>query len=96
LLATSQAAHCELHPLSQQTPSTQKPVPHSALLPQATPIGLLHLPAAPTTLHLSAPEQEPALQQTPSTQLPEAHELAPKVVQLVPSGSLPVQLPDLQ
>jgi hypothetical protein len=94
--ATSHAAHCAPHPLSQHTPSTQNPVPHSALVAHATPIGLLHLPAAPTTLHLSPELHALALQHTPSTQFPDAHELAPNAVQLVPSGSLPVHAPDLQ
>jgi hypothetical protein len=47
---TSHAAHWALQPVSQHTPSTQKPEPHSAALPQATPIDFAHLPSEPARL----------------------------------------------
>mgnify|MGYP001546595558 CR=1 FL=1 len=87
LVLTSQAAHWLEQEVSQQTPSTQNPEPHSVLLEHAMPFGLLHFPAAPATLHLAPPAHDAEPQQTPSTQLPEAHEVAPSAVQLVPSAS---------
>src|SRR5262245_24422419 len=47
----SHAAHCAPQAVSQQTPSTQKPEPHSALVEHATPFGFAQVPAEPDTLH---------------------------------------------
>lgn len=93
---TSHAAHCDVQAVSQQTPSTQKPEPHSALDEHAMPSGFAHVPALPGVLHFAPPEHDDVEQHTPSTQLPEAHDAAPPAVQLVPSASLPTHRPALQ
>ncbi len=38
---TSHAWHCPAHAVSQHTPSTQLPEPHSALVPHAVPLALV-------------------------------------------------------
>ena len=69
LPATSHASHWPAHALVQHTLSTQRPVPHSALVPHAAPVFFAQRPC-PTRLHaLSAPHEE-TVQQTPSVQEP--------------------------
>jgi hypothetical protein len=82
--------------VSQHTPSTQKPEPHSVLVEQAIPCGLLQVPALPGVLHFAPPEQLAVEQQTPSTQLPD--EQAPGFVDehVAPSASFTAHAPDLQ
>ena len=72
LPGTSHASHWPLHALSQQTPSTQLPEPHSLDFEQATPSGFEQVPA-PFTLHFKPPAQLATSQQTPSTQPPLLH-----------------------
>src|SRR5262245_37236328 len=93
---TSQAWHWPPQATSQHTPSTQNPEPHSALDPQAMPIGLAHSPSEPATLQRIPELQLAVSQQTPSTQLPDAHEAAPPAVQLAPAASFGEQAPALQ
>jgi hypothetical protein len=50
LPVTSHAAHCELQPVSQHTPSTQKLDAHSVEMVHAAPFGFAHRPTAPATL----------------------------------------------
>jgi hypothetical protein len=80
--------------VSQQTPSTQEPEPHSALDAQAMPFGFAHVPAVPATLHFAPPVQALEVQQTPSTQLPEAHEVPS--THAAPEISLAAHAPALQ
>ena len=94
LPVTSHAAHCELQPVSQQTPSTQKLDAHSVEIPQAAPFGFEQVPSEPARLHFNPDEQLAVLQHTPSTQLPDAHDDAP--VQVAPMISFAVHAPSLQ
>jgi hypothetical protein len=91
---TSQAAHCELQPVSQHTPSTQKVEAHSVEVVHAEPFGLLHVPSEPAMLQRRPVEQLEVLQHTPSTQLPEAHAEPP--VHVAPRISFVVHTPSLQ
>lgn len=93
---TSHAWHWPLQPVSQQSPSTQKPEPHSAAEAHATPFGFAHLPSEPATLQRVPPPQTDDPQHTPSTQFPDAHEAAPPAVQMVPLVSLGAHTPPLQ
>ena len=58
--------------MSQQTPSTQKPEPHSVPLEQVVEIGLEQVPS-PLAEHVMGAAHEATEQQTPSTQLPLVH-----------------------
>jgi hypothetical protein len=91
---TSHASHCPPHARSQQTPSAQKPLPHSPLEPHGLPLRLAHCPDAAPTLHALPVAQPFERQQTPSTQYDEAHD-AP-VVQCVLAPSRGRQAPALQ
>ena len=44
---TSQAAHCSVHGPLQHTPSTQNPLPHSAVVVQFSPLFFLQVPVVP-------------------------------------------------
>jgi hypothetical protein len=61
-----------VHALSQQTPSTQRPDPHSVLIVHAVPSGLLHVPVVPA-LHVIGAVHDADPQHTPSVQCAEVH-----------------------
>jgi hypothetical protein len=79
---TSHAAQASVHALSQQTPSTQKPVAHSLAEVQPTPCFLAQVPLV-TPLQARPALQDAVEQQTKSTQFPDAH--SSPVAQAVPS-----------
>lgn len=56
--ARSQASHCPLHPVLQQTPSAQRPDRHSASEPQTCAFTFLHLPASGPAV--TSAQSEPA------------------------------------
>jgi hypothetical protein len=78
----SHASHLPVQSASQQTPSVQKPEPHSLLAAHPVPSGLLQVPGLPAALHTSGGAQLEVLQQTPSTQFPELQ--SPAAVHAVP------------
>jgi hypothetical protein len=90
---TSQASHWPEHALSQQTPSTQFPDPHSAFAVHATPRGFEHVPK-PLALHVSGAAHDATTQQTPSTHLPDPH--CDGLVQTLPAAPVVTQTPPLQ
>ena len=80
----SQAAHCPVQAVSQQTPSTQKPVPHSEAEPQLDPVVLAQLPAFVGVSQAAPLPQLASVQQTPSVQKPVPHsEAEPHLVPVV-------------
>jgi hypothetical protein len=90
---TSHASHWPVHVVSQHTPSTQCPEPHSESALHVVASGLLHVPS-PLALHLR-PDAHVALEQhTPSTQLPLEHSVLDEHV--AASASLGTQLAALQ
>jgi hypothetical protein len=92
--ATSHAAHCELHPVSQHTPSTQKLEAHSVEAVHVAPFGFAQRPSDPATLQRKSVPQLAELQHTLSVQLPEAHADAP--LQAAPRISFAVHVSPLQ
>lgn len=84
---TLHASHWPPHAPSQQTPSTQKPLPQSLASEQPPPIPRLHTPFG-VALQVWPLGHEPVVQQTPSTQKPEAHcEPSPHAVPAAPVGT---------
>ena len=71
----------------QQTPSVQKPLPHSAFVAHVVASGLPHVPFV-VALHTCAPVHAATPQQTPSVQCPLPHWLF--AVQSVPSAPVVV------
>jgi hypothetical protein len=67
---TSQAWHCPPHALSQHTPSTQLPEPHSALDAQGVALALVQCPGAVGRLHEKPVPVQAASQHVPPTQNP--------------------------
>jgi hypothetical protein len=94
LPVTSHAAHCELQPLLQHTPSTQKLEAHSVEMVHAAPFGLAQCPSDPGRLQRRPVPQLAAPQHTPSTQLPDAH--ADAALHVAPTISFGVHAPSLQ
>jgi hypothetical protein len=79
---------------SQQTPSTQKPEPHSALDAHAVAFAFAQWPRDVGRLHEKPLPVHAESQQMPPTQLPLAHPFAP--VQPLPFGCLSTHAPPLQ
>ncbi len=73
---TSQAWHCPVQPLSQQTPSTQKPEPHSVEVVHATAFALEQRPRAVGSEQEKPVPVQAASQQTPPAQKPLVHAVA--------------------
>lgn len=90
---TSQASHCPSHLASQHVPSTQKPLPHSVVVVQVAPVGLLHVPL-PFASQRNPVEQLAVVQQTPSTQWPLLQSVA--AVHTVPGSPLVTHEPAMQ
>jgi hypothetical protein len=64
-----------VHALSQQTPSTHLPLPHSLAAVHVVPFTLVHVPSEPEMLHENPEPVQVVLQQIPETQLPLVHAL---------------------
>ena len=90
---TSHASHWPVQALSQQTPSTQLPEPHSAPDVHVVASGFAQVPV-PLALHLSGAVQEETRQHTPSTHLPDVH--CEGLVQTVPAPPVVTHAPPLQ
>jgi hypothetical protein len=98
-----QVKHVPVHADAQQTPSTQKPVEHSALLPHAKPVSTikhaaapLHVPAPPHSLSGSVPDMiMPHWPFTPPPFFAAEHERHVSV-QALPQQTLSTQYPDEQ
>jgi hypothetical protein len=93
LPATSHAAHCASHALSQQTPSAQKPEPHSAALLHSAPRTLAQVPGSLPAAHEVPASHVATPQHTPSVQKPTLH--AASSVHLAPRPSPAVHTPAL-
>jgi hypothetical protein len=71
---TSHASHCPAHSPLQQTPSTQKPLPHSSAVVHPLPPSLAQVPFFPgiaqelPAAHVAAPQHTPSVQKRPMTQ----------------------------
>jgi hypothetical protein len=65
----SHASHCPVHAVSQHTPSTQWPEPHSASAPHVEPLNSMHVPSCPNQPQVAPVGHLSTLQQTPSTQV---------------------------
>lgn len=76
---TLHASHCPAHGESQQYPSTQLPLPHSAGVVQVAAVDFAQMPLL-VALHVRPLAHEAVVQQTPSTQLPAPHSRAPPQV----------------
>jgi hypothetical protein len=77
---TLHASHCPVHAESQQYPSAQAPLPHSASVVHELPFFVRQTPSRPGTAHVPVGPQDATPQQTPSVQksvawhaLPSAH-----------------------
>jgi hypothetical protein len=79
--------------LSQQTPSTQWPLPQSPSAAHALAIGFAHVPV-PLALQVSPVPHFATVQQTPSVQKPLVHWLAD--VQALPSAPVVTHSPPEQ
>ena len=64
-----------MHALSQHTPSTHLPLPHSLPAAQMVPFTLVQVPSEPEMLHEKPEPVQVVLQQMPETQLPLVHAL---------------------
>jgi hypothetical protein len=91
---TSQASHCPLHAVSQQTASTHSPLPHSAPAVHPPPFTLTHVPSLPGNAHVAPVPHAAVPQQKPSVHASVPHAVGP--VQGLPSASLGTQRPPLQ
>jgi hypothetical protein len=80
--------------VSQQTPSTQDPEPHSASLVQDVPFDLEHLPFFPGLAHELPASHVAEPQHTPSTQY--VVEQLPPVEHSLPRSATGTQAPEAQ
>jgi hypothetical protein len=83
-----------VHADSQQTPSTQKPEPHSALDVHAVAFAFAQCPRIVGRLHEKPVPEHAVSQQMPPTQLPLEQSVDP--VHALPFGCLSTQAPPLQ
>jgi hypothetical protein len=87
---TSHASHWPAQALSQQTPSTQWPLPHSLSALHVVASGLLQVPA-PFALHTNGEVHDATEQHTPLVQCPLAH--SPSPPHTVPSTPFVTHVP---
>jgi hypothetical protein len=94
LPSTSHASHCPSHAVSQHTPSTQLPLPHSSPMEHLVESFFLQVPSDPATAHEEPSPQLATPQQTPSVQKPVEQSLA--VAHTLPSPSAGAHAEPLQ